>query len=172
MNENIDLTKILKDCPIGTEFYHAGYGKVWFCGINLNNNYPILLSFDNNKINTFGVTSKGTVNNNYKGECLLLPSKYQRDWSKFIAPWYKENKFNPKTLKPFDKVLVRDNYNYVWQCDLFSCIEGIITDYKYRCIASCNKYCIPYNEDTKHLLNTCNLPSEYYIYWEEYPKME
>ena len=63
MNENIDLTKILKDCPIGTEFYHAGYGKVWFCGINLNNNYPILLSFDSNKINTFGVTSKGTVNN-------------------------------------------------------------------------------------------------------------
>ena len=84
----------------------------------------------------------------------------------------KEKKFDPKTLQPFDKVLVRDSYNYVWQCDLFSCIEGVSTDYKYRCIASCNKYCIPYNEDTKHLLNTCNLPPKYYIYWEGPAKME
>ena len=30
MNENIDLTKILKDCPVGTEFLSDNYWKVQF----------------------------------------------------------------------------------------------------------------------------------------------
>ena len=30
MNEKIDLTKILKDCPIGTKFYSPVWGKVSF----------------------------------------------------------------------------------------------------------------------------------------------
>ena len=41
MNENLDLTKILEGCPKGTEFYHAGFGRVWFCGIDLDSDYPI-----------------------------------------------------------------------------------------------------------------------------------
>ena len=34
MNENIDLTKILKDCPIGEEFYSPMLGDVKFYSIN------------------------------------------------------------------------------------------------------------------------------------------
>ena len=83
-----------------------------------------------------------------------------------------KNKFDPKTLNPFDKVLVRDSFDYKWVCDLFSNIIGDIVEYKYRCIGSSYKYCIPYNNDTKHLLGTFHLPPEYYIYWEGYPKME
>ena len=30
MNENIDLTKILKDCPKGTKFYTPVWGEVVF----------------------------------------------------------------------------------------------------------------------------------------------
>ena len=41
MNENLDLTKILEGCPKGTEFYHAGFGRVWFVGIDLDSDYPI-----------------------------------------------------------------------------------------------------------------------------------
>ena len=167
MNENIDLTKILKDCPIGTEFYHAGYGKVWFCGINLNNNYPILLSFDSNKINTFGVTSKGTVNNTYEGECLLFPSKEQRDWSKFTVPWIKKERFDPKTLQPFDKVLVRDSTCCEWNCDFFSHICNDCGNYPYITITSSFKYCVPYNDNTKHLVGTTEEAPEYYRYWEK-----
>ena len=92
MNENIDLTKILKDCPKGTEFYHAGYGKVWFCGINLDCSYPIRLSFSEEISDDECVTSKGFIHKNYDGECLLFPSKDQRDWSKFTAPWIKKRK--------------------------------------------------------------------------------
>lgn len=28
-------------------------------------------------------------------------------------------------------------------------------------------YCIPYNDDTKHLVNTTDEAPEYYRYWEE-----
>lgn len=33
MNESIDLTKILKDCPKGTKFYSVIYGEVEFDSI-------------------------------------------------------------------------------------------------------------------------------------------
>ena len=165
MNENIDLTKILKDCPIGTEFYHAGYGKVWFCGINLNNNYPILLSFDSNKINTFGVTSKGTVNNTYEGECLLFPSKEQRDWSKFKRFWDEPEveKFDINTLQPYDKILARTSRNDEWAIEFYSdkkrndgYIQGLVYSWK---------YVIPYNDETKHLLGTTDDCPEHYKWW-------
>ena len=42
-----------------------------------------------------------------------------------------ENKFDPKTLNPFDKVLVRDSYDYNWVCDIFSNIIGDSFEYKY-----------------------------------------
>ena len=83
-----------------------------------------------------------------------------------------KDKFDPNTLQPFDKVLVRDRYYHKWVCDLFSFIVEGDVEYKYRCIGSCSKYCIPYNDDTKHLINTYKLPSEYYRYWKDYPKME
>ena len=44
MNENIDLTKILKDCPKGTEFYSTLHGKVYFDRI-LKEKYPITFTF-------------------------------------------------------------------------------------------------------------------------------
>ena len=36
MNENIDLTKILKDCPKGTKLYSIIHGEVEFIGISVN----------------------------------------------------------------------------------------------------------------------------------------
>lgn len=90
MNENINLTKILKNCPVGTEFYHAAYGRVWFICIDLDRSYPIRLSFSKEISDDVSVTSEGFINKNHNGECLLFPSKNQRDWSKFTAPWLKK----------------------------------------------------------------------------------
>lgn len=39
MNENIDLTKILEGCPLGTKFYSPIYGEVEFEGIYENSGY-------------------------------------------------------------------------------------------------------------------------------------
>ena len=161
------MIKILKDCPKGTEFYHAVYGRIWFYGIDLTFNYPIRLSLSREIYNNnTGVTSKGVVNKDYNGECLLFPSKEQRDWSKFVAPWYKKDKFDPKTLKPFDRVLGRDCDNRIWKCNLFSHITEQ-DSFLYKCVGNAYIYCIPYNEETKHLVGTNNEAPEYYRYWEE-----
>ena len=90
MNENIDLTKILEGCPKRTEFYHVGYGRVWFVGIDLYSRNPIKLSTKGEGvccIADVSVTEKGTLNIFHEGECLLFPSKEQRDWSKFKRFW-------------------------------------------------------------------------------------
>lgn len=99
------------------------------------------------------------------GECTLFPSKDQRDWSKFTAPWYKKEKFDPKTLKTFDKVLVRDTIAEYWECEFFS--HYIDDTYPYVGIAHSYKFCIPYNNETKHLVGTTDEAPEYYRYWED-----
>lgn len=179
MNENIDLAKILKDCPKGWKFYSSIYGEVEFKTITLQrmryrfefdppqhylsdyeeDPYPIKFYAQNTAycVSSAGEHIKG------KGECTFFPSKEQRDWSKFTAPWYKKDKFDPKILKPFDRVLVRDRDIQHWICSLFS---HIIND-EYLCIGSCFIYCIPYNDDTKHLVGTKDEAPEYYRYWKD-----
>lgn len=76
------------------------------------------------------------------------------------------NKFDPKTLQPFDKVLVRDNNNCIWMATIFSHINNVII-YQYICTNSAYKYCIPYNDDTKYLVGTTLEVSEFYRYWED-----
>ena len=169
MNENIDLTKILEGCPEGTEFYHVGYGRVWFVGIDLNSNYPIKLSLHNNDCIHVAVSVKGTLNISYNGECLLVPSKEQRDWSKFERFWDKPKveKFDPKTLQPFDKVLVKDYETDIWTACLYSHTANNLDDGWFVCDNTYWHYIIPYNDDTKHLIGTRKDCPKYYKWWEE-----
>ena len=163
MNENIDLTKILKDCPDGTKLYSPIFGEVYFKEIRSDDGYAIV-TIKGNHSATF--TEKGFYYADVDGECTLFPSKEQRDWSKFTAPWYKKEKFDPKTLQAFDRVLVRKFKTIKWRCDHFSHFDG--SNYN-PCIASCCSYtfCIPYNDDTKHLVGTTEEAPEYYRYWDD-----
>ena len=165
MNENIDLTKILKDCPKGTKLYSTIHGEVTLIDSNdTSQHYPISVRLNDKKVEIF--TYEGKLLNKFDGECILFPSKDQRDWSKFTAPWYKNEKFDPKTLKPFDKVLVSDEHHTRWRCSFFSHIVDQF-QYKYFTSDSCYKFCIPYNDDTKHLVGTTDEAPEYYRYWED-----
>ena len=164
MNENIDLTKILKDCPIGTEFWSDNYGKVQFYSIKESFDKPILTKRADESIASY--TKEGWCSVAFPANCLLWPSKDCRDWSKFTAPWYKKDKFDPKTLKPFDKVLARDD-DGVWDCDFFSYIRNRDIRCPYVTTASCWDFCIPYNDDTKHLVGTKDEAPEFYRYWED-----
>ena len=163
MNENIDLTKILKDCPEGTKLYSTIFGEVTFCHIDENDMYPIKV-MTGKKCNG-KVSANGKHYVEFNGECTLFPSKEQRDWNKFTAPWQKKDKFDPKTLRPFDKVIARiDKYGF-WCCELFSFIEEGT-----NLIKGCGayyKYCVRYNNDTKHLIGTAEEAPEYYRYWEK-----
>ena len=180
MNENIDLTKILKNCPKGWKFYSSVFGEVEFKTIEFEQlkhiHNPLiginsLFEEDLHPIKFIAQGVKSSVSKagehiKGKGECTFFPSKDQRDWSKFTAPWYKKGKFDPKTLKAFDRVLVRNYKTTKWRCDHFSHFDG--GNYN-PCIASCCSYtfCIPYNKETKYLVGTNKEAPEYYRYWED-----
>ena len=165
MNENIDLTKILKDCPKGWKFWSPIFGEVEFERNYEDKGFINVSVFEDGTERSFTYDAKIRLGAIKSKEIMIYPSRYLSDWSKFSAPWYKKEKFDPKTLKPFDKVLVRIGKNdYKWSCDLFSYINN--GTYKYHCVGYCAKYCIPYNDETKHLLGTTDEAPEYYRYWE------
>ena len=165
MNENIDLTKILKDCPKGWKLYCSIYGEVEFVCIDEYEEYPIKVMVKRKFIDAF--SGKGFIRPQYNIKGILFPSKDQIDWSKFTAPWYKKEKFDPKTLKPFDKVLVKLSNDDIWIADFFSYYDKLEKYMKYVCVTHLAVFCIPYNDDTKHLLGTNKEAPEYYRYWDD-----
>ena len=164
MNENIDLTEILQDCPKGTEFYSCIYGKVRFDCLQ-SCEYPVLIMRGDGLYASFSRVGKYT--DAPDSECCLFPSKDQRDWSKFEAPWYKKDKFDPTTLKAFDKVLVRDECYQTWKCGFFSHINDDNSFFPYITANSSYAHCIPYNDGTKHLVGTTDDAPEYYRHLED-----
>lgn len=57
-------------------------------------------------------------------------------------------------FKPFDKVLARGNDVETWIATLFGFYDKVFGNYV--CIGHVFEQCIPYNEETKHLLGTTN----------------
>lgn len=163
MNENLDLTKILEGCPVGTEFYSSAFGNLTFVKITLFNTVTMMTTRCQYSYAKDGRLYYGV------GECTLFPSKDQRDWSKFERfqdKPKKADKFDPNTFQPYDKVLAR-GIDDSWKALTFShksresyyapwCCDGFFYD-----------YCIPYNDDTKHLVGTKDDCPEYYKWWEE-----
>ena len=166
MNENLNLVEILKDCPKGTTLYSPVYEYVELVSVSLVEcaKYPIEIK-DRYGMSD-GITKDGRIYEEFHGECMLFPSKEQRDWSKFNVKSNKP-KFDPKTLKPFDRVLVRDGNLGNWKNLFFSYIIECETCYPYFCLNNQYKYCIPYNEDTMHLVGTAEEAPEFYRYWED-----
>ena len=175
MKENLDLTKILDGCPKGIDFYHTVYGTVLFNSIDLDSEYPIRFIVGKNQVNS--VTKSGLAISDYKGECILFPSKEQRDWSKFERFWDKPKieRFDPKTLQPFDKVLARCTGS-VWVPTLFGYfideadkdpLSPFENGERVVCVDIGYHQCIPYNEETKHLVGTLDDCHEYYKWWEK-----
>ena len=104
----------------------------------------------------------------------IFPSKCQCDWNKVITLWRKHDekkygkkekkeKFDPKTLKAFNKVLVRDGVGYKWNVSFYS---YKVVGRGHRCVDNIYDYCIPYNDTTKHLLGTASEAPDFYRYWE------
>lgn len=73
----------------------------------------------------------------------------------------KEKPFSIDQFKPFDKVLVRDTKDEEWKCDLFSHAGKYIIN----CVSTIWKKCIPYNDETKHLLGTTDDAPDKYKTW-------
>ena len=319
MNENLNLVEILKDCLKGTKLYSSVFGEVELDHIDTScSNYPIVIRLKGVEGHE-SLTSEGKMFVDYDGECVLFPSRENRDWSKFkptcefkdgdilsyqckgfnnrsiyiyryhkrfntsyyvalsgddnefridntgkmalnaydftvrfateeekqklfkaikdngyewnaetktlkklVKPKFKvgdklvnrvnmymgdlshqcviseitndkyilndggyihfknqdiwelapdkKHRFDPKTLHPFDRVLVRLTKNCIWNVTFFSHYDKEVNWGCYPCVTtSCKSYdrCIPYNDETKHLLGTSDEAPEYYRYWED-----
>lgn len=247
MNENLNLVEILKDCPKGMELWSPLCGECELFMIAHGEDFPVVVHVP--AINRgIRFTEDGKYFKN-GGECLLFPSREQRDWSKFQRPFkdgdviyvrtgssqwvsiFKEDtenkivtyadynldsrrfcgtndfagilclkrvirekrlateeekqklfqaikdnghkwnaetktlegekdKFDITTLKPFDQVLVRNVLTDKWCIGFF---EKIDTERpKYDTVRSSYLHCIPYNDETKHLLGKAEMEPEYY----------
>lgn len=143
----MNITEILKDCPRGTKLYSLIHGECDFLYVSSSSNvlYPIKVGVGDG---TYSFTKNGMLYAEYNGECVLFPSKENRDWSTFKI--HKEHQFTT-----FNKVLTRDCSDEPWHINLFSHIAG--SPYKYVCLNGAWVYCIPY-KGNEHLLNTNNNP--------------
>lgn len=159
--EKLNIAELLEDCPKGMELYSPLCGKCVFDRVNFG---TIICKKQNTQEITF--TSKGyymlPVFDDC--ECMIFPSKDQRDWSKFEVT---KPKFDITTLKPFDKVLVRHNKDNQWCGSFFSHIDDDFHSHCYKYVTITGKSyprCIPY-EGNEHLLGTTNDCDEYFKNW-------
>ena len=116
--KELNLVEILKDAPKGTKLYSPICGNV---KLESAKNGIVIVSTDGIRrieyehFDRFGQW----INNMFKqlSECLLFPSKDNRDWQKFEVP--KKHKH----FEPFQKVLCAadlDNGHKVWAADFYS----------------------------------------------------
>lgn len=224
-SQKLNLCEVLKYCPEGEPFWSPMLGDVKFYDIKQRAG-KVRVQMENWEV--YGINTDGTITicGITSPEIMLYPSRKQRDWSKFTAPWLKKdklvkpkfkvgdiirhketnkddvyeisevyddsygivgfnwriymkyqdqyelvpNKFDPKTLKPFDRVLSKFDGG-CWSANLFSHIEEEDNEYYSTCSFVCNgslvKKCIPYNDETKHLVGTTDEAPDFYRYWED-----
>lgn len=104
-------------------------------------------------------------------ECFVKANDEQKTLFIAAAERYYGGKYNPETLqvepvkviepkcslKPFDKVLVRDSEDGVWKAGYFSNYDEDDVSLPYICVGSLYKLCIPY-EGNEYLLGTDKSP--------------
>ena len=154
----INVAEKLKGCPQGTKLYSPLFGEVELVRIDMENpRFPIIVKVldDESPFNNVTFTAEGKWYSVEQSECLLFPSKDNRDWNKFNLTVNTVN-----TFKPFDKVLVRDYIDKKWILSIFGCYEDEVdADFPYVCLNGRYRYCIPY-EGNEHLLNTPKSPKD------------
>ena len=147
----MNIAEFLRKCPKGTKLYSPVFGEVELAKVCYYGEYPITCITKNGVYCLF--TSDGMIFCNYSDtECMLFPSKEQRDWSEFGVSDQVTDQESKHQFKPFDKVLVRDRDEQEWECSLFSHIDE---EDCYVCVGSWWLQCIPY-EGNEHLLGTKN----------------
>lgn len=162
--KKINIAEILKDCPVDTKLYSPFLGYVWFKGIRKTNDgcIDVVACCDDKFPFVHSFFANGKYYNYTDSEVSLFPDKDQRDWSKFKVA---KPKFDITTLKPFDKVLVRDTNEGKWKPRFWGFYDiDFAMNYPYEC---CGTYaqCIPY-EENKHLLGTTDDCDDFYKTWE------
>lgn len=160
----LNLAEILKDCPKGTKLYSPIFGDVEFVGISDTGRCLMIdvMAFPNTPKVFY---TDGRYNTYYSdSEVTLFPSRDNRDWSTFKV---EKPKFDVSSLQPFDRVLVRDSEDCEWRANFFSHIDKEEDNFPFVCSIGDWDQCIPYNDNTKHLIGTSDSAPEFYVTWEK-----
>jgi len=153
-----NLIDILKQVPKGTKLWSNVFGEVEFGEIDDENTIE---TYKDGEEEWFNSDGKLNYSNVIDGECVLWPSKDHRAWDDEALRilGIEKKPEAPFGLQPFDKVLVRDSCDEKWRADFFS---HIYDNQYYQCVGCQWQQCIPYNEETKHLVGTTQAPPEKY----------
>lgn len=82
----MNIVEILRHCPKGTKLYSTVFGEVTLDEVDIHAIYPIVVRRFNHLKTSFD--KEGHYLEDYPGaECVLFPSKEQRDWEKFRIPF-------------------------------------------------------------------------------------
>ena len=147
MSKDIDLTEILKNCPRGAKFYSYIFGEdTHFMGVSPHQGdaRPIFIYGKYGEGQNFCLTRKGHAYADNYGECCIFPSKDQRDWNKFTAPWSKKEELIKPKFKVGDIIRhkgpdIGDNDDDVYE------ISKVYNDY-YSVFGSCRPLYMKYQD--------------------------
>lgn len=134
------------------------FGCEW---VNINQRKEVLTD-----IWAFHIDTKGKMQHNFKRIKWWSEGEGEvKDVEEILNIEIEEKpKFDPQSMQPFDKVLVRNSNTDIWRARFFDLyVNGLYET------ASGEKweFCIPYNEDTKHLHYNANMAPEFYKTWEK-----
>ena len=165
-NKTLNLCEKLAGCPKGTKLWSPLFGECEFAGFTcVSGRGPYdHIYVEHDKLGIISFDKHGHYFS-CSEESLLFPSRENRDWDNWECPKPKVERFDPETFQPFDKILARDKNNADWYCDFFACLRRG-EPYPVVTVSNLWRCCVPYNEDTKHLIDTTDDAPEYYRWWE------
>lgn len=149
------------------------YGAIVYCtligecfveSVNINDCFRARLVQTRDSKKCIEFDEYGRPAGDIDAECCVFPSRDDRDWSTFDAT----PRFDIGELKPFDKVLARyKSYGgeepTPWKPAFF--VRHIPETGEFELLPGYGMYCVPYNDETKHLLGTTDEAPEFYKTW-------
>lgn len=121
MEDKLNLVEILKNVPKGTKLWSPIIGECELFNIDFTcKAFPIVCIGVDDGIE-WNFKADGTYTENAGVECVLFPSKENRDWATFKAP------NTHKHFEPFQKVLIRTwtEDGYIWVAAEYSNYDAL-----------------------------------------------
>ena len=147
----MDIVEMLKYCSKGTKLYSTVFGEVTLDKVDMHDMYPIVV-YRTNQLKT-SFDKEGHYLEGYPdAECVLFPSKEQRDWEKFRLPVKKGDimmKYDGSYPFISNGVTTKEGgFEYI--CGIIGLSGSLQTIGSFSIWT--NKFCIPASEEAKKRL--------------------
>ena len=139
----MNIAEILKRMPSGTKIYSSLHGaEVELVEVTEDKRQQIIIKEHPTSLARDSFFPNGSFRKG--GECMLFPSKNEREWQNISLG-----------LKPFGRVLAKETKDDYWEIDFFSSYTGEKKK-PYMCLTGTYEYCIPFKGNEKYLGKTEN----------------